>query len=214
MTKTVTYAHTNSYEVLYPIISTTRNIWICFHGLGYLSRFFKKYFKEFDASINAVIIPQASAKFYLDKNFKNVGASWLTKVDTQQEMGNNLNYIDQILKQEHINGDTRIVLMGYSQGVSIATRYMVHYNQPVKALILHSGSIPKELDEADGQLIRNQADRIIHISGTQDEYLTDEIITTEQDKIDMLFKDRCEIHRPEIKHVVHSILLNKIAETL
>ncbi|SCX95411.1 Predicted esterase [Nonlabens sp. Hel1_33_55] len=214
MVKTVSYKHTNSYEVLYPIKKSTENIWICFHGLGYLARFFKKYFKDFDPDIHAVFVLQAPSKFYLGKEFKHVGASWLTKVDTVQEMKNNINYIDQVLEIEDLLDDPRLVFMGYSQGVSIATRYLKHYARSIKALILHSGSIPDELNEEDGQLFRQTANRIIHIVGTKDEYLTDERIKKEQQKIDLLFRDTCELHRPDIKHEVDTQLLKSIAKTL
>ena len=214
MVKTVSYHHTNSYEVLNPITSSTQNIWICFHGLGYLSQFFKRYFTSFDPELNAVIIPQAPSKYYLDGKFKHVGASWLTRVDTQQEMHNNLNYIDEIIKSEDIHGDSRLVLMGYSQGVSIALRYLKHYAKPIKALIMHSGSIPAELTRKDGEHFQESTSRFIHIVGTQDEYITPEVVDTEQKKIDLLFNGKCELHRPSIKHVVDSELLTRISKTL
>lgn len=214
MVRTVSYEHTNSYEVLFPVTSTTQNIWICFHGLGYLAKFFKRYFEGFDSKLNAVIVPQAPSKFYLGKEFKHVGASWLTRLETEQEMKNNLNYIDQIFEQENLHADSRIVLMGYSQGVSIATRFLKHYAQPVKALIMHSGSIPAELDQSDGELFRSLISRTIHIAGTEDEYLNDDVIEREEAKIDLLFGDTCEIHRPNIKHVVDVRLINHIAESL
>lgn len=122
MVKTISYQHTNSYEILNPIIETTENIWVCFHGLGYLAQFFKKYFTGLDPLKNAVLVLQAPSKYYLGSNFKHVGSSWLTRVDTDQEMKNNLNYIDAVLHEEGLNHDKRLVLMGYSQGVSIATR--------------------------------------------------------------------------------------------
>ncbi|PRP66888.1 alpha/beta hydrolase [Nonlabens agnitus] len=214
MVKMVSYVHTNSYEVLYPTTKSTKNIWICFHGLGYLSRYFKKYFKDLDPETNAVIVLQAPSKFYLDKKFKHVGASWLTRVDTVQEMDNNLHYIDEVIKNEKLVGDPRLILMGYSQGVSIATRFLKHYAQPIKALIMHSGSIPDELNEQDGKLFKAMADRIIHIVGTQDEYLTEERIEKEQQKIDLLFGEKCEFHRPTIKHEVDVELIISISKTL
>ena len=76
MIKTVSYPHTNSYEVLFPIKPTTQNIWLCFHGIGYLSTYFKRYFKKLDPELNAVFIPQAPSKYYLGTDFKHVGASW------------------------------------------------------------------------------------------------------------------------------------------
>ncbi len=214
MIKTVGYTHTNSYETLNKLTKETRNIWLCFHGLGYLSKYFKNYFEGFDAGQNYIIVPQAPSKFYLDKKFKNVGASWLTRVDTDQEMKNNLKYIDEILNVEGIKGDKRIVLFGYSQGVSIAMRTLRHLRSPIKALIMHSGSIPNELDQQDADNFNTNCSRFIHISGTQDEYSDESVIVREMEKIKKLFGTKCEIHRPEIKHVVHVPLLEKIASNL
>lgn len=214
MVKTVSYQHTNSYEILHPVIETTENIWICFHGLGYLATYFKRYFQDMDPIKNAVIVLQAPSKFYQGTNFKHVGASWLTRVDTAQEMQNNLNYIDTVLESEKLKSDPRIILIGYSQGVSIATRYLKHYNKEVKALVLHSGSIPHELNELDGNIFKEKAKRIIHISGTRDEYVTTELIKRENEKIEKLFGTKCETHRPDIKHEVATDLLIQISNTL
>ncbi len=214
MVKTVSYQHTNSYEILHPIVDSTENIWICFHGLGYLATYFKRYFQKMDASKNAVIVLQAPSKFYQGSNFKHVGANWLTRVDTDQEMKNNVNYIDAVLENEHIQNDPRVVLMGYSQGVSIATRYLLHYNKKVKALIMHSGSIPHEFNDLDIIKFRELSVRNIHISGTQDEYVTAELIKRENEKIEKIFGMECEIHRPNIKHEVATDLLVEISKTL
>ncbi len=214
MVKTISYQHTNSYEILNPVTENTENIWICFHGLGYLARFFKRYFTGLDPLKNAVIILQAPSKYYLGTNFKHVGSSWLTRVDTDQEMQNNLNYIDAVLKEEHLYNDQRIVLMGYSQGVSIATRFLLHYNAPIKALVMHSGSIPNEFNELDADKFKELSSRNIHISGTRDEYVTADLIQRENKKIEMLFGTECELHRPDIKHEVDTTLLVDISNTL
>jgi predicted esterase len=214
MVKTVSYQHTNSYDTVHELTPATRTIWICFHGLGYLATFFKKYFEGLDKKDNYVIVPQAPSKFYQGKQFKHVGASWLTRVDTAQEMQNNLNYLHEVLKNEGIEGDARIVLLGYSQGVSIATRFLKSYAHRIKALIMHSGSIPQELTEQDGNSFQKKCDRFIHISGTQDEYSNDEVVKREMEKIKMLFGTECELHRPEVKHIVHVPLIQEIAKTL
>lgn len=214
MVKTVSYQHTNSYEVLYPIIDSTKNIWICFHGLGYLSKFFKRYFERLDPSLNAVIVLQAPSKFYLGSKYKHVGACWLTKVDTDQEMENNLNYINTVLESESIKNDPRLVLMGYSQGVSIATRFLKRHARPIKALIMHSGSIPNELNANDGLLYQKLTKSVFHIAGTQDEYLTNELIEREENKLELLFGANCKTYRPNIKHEVDTDLLIKISKQL
>ncbi|GAK94301.1 hypothetical protein JCM19298_1429 [Nonlabens ulvanivorans] len=129
-------------------------------------------------------------------------------------MQNNLNYIDAVLKEEHLYNDQRIVLMGYSQGVSIATRFLLHYNSPVKALVMHSGSIPNEFNGLDADKFKELSSRNIHISGTRDEYVTADLIQRENKKIEMLFGTECELHRPDIKHEVDTTLLVDISNTL
>jgi predicted esterase len=214
MVKTASYKHTNSYETLFELTNETKNIWICFHGLGYLSAYFKRYFEGLDSNDNYVIVLQAPSKSYLGKDFKHVGACWLTKVDTHQEMSNNLNYINEVFRLENLVGDDRIVLFGYSQGVSIASRFLKTYQQDIKALIMHSGTIPKELNIKDAQHFKKHCSKFIHIAGTLDEYVNDAVMERESEKIELLFGTNCELHRPEIKHVVHIPLLQEIAKTL
>ncbi|MGB3590401.1 MAG: alpha/beta fold hydrolase [Nonlabens sp.] len=214
MVKTVIYQHRNSYHTLNELTSTTKNIWLCLHGLGYLAKYFKKYFDGLESQENYIIIPQAPSKFYQDQQFKHVGACWLTRVDTQQEMSNNLSYLTQILDEEHILGDPRLIILGYSQGVSIATRFLVNYNQKIKALILHSGSIPEEHGDQDAAVLKNTPDQIFHISGTKDEYATPERELSEQNKIKRIFGTKCERYRPDIKHVVHVPLIEELAKRL
>jgi predicted esterase len=214
MTKTVSYTHTNTYETLFELTENTQNIWVCFHGLGYLSTYFKRYFEGLDPEHNYVVVLQAPSKSYIGNDFKHVGACWLTKVDTAQEMRNNLNYIYQVLTSEDLAEDKRLVLFGYSQGVSIATRFLKNYNHPIKALIMHSGRIPQELNANDGLHLKKYCSRFIHIAGTKDEYSNDTVIKREKEKIELLFGTDCEVYRPEIKHAVHVPLIKKIAKTL
>lgn len=214
MVRTVSYSHTNSYETVNELTEGTKNIWLCFHGLGYLATYFKRYFQALDAEENYIIVPQAPSKFYQGKDFKHVGASWLTRVDTHQEMQNNLNYIHAVLEAEKIQGDQRLVLFGYSQGVSIATRFLKNYGDRIKALILHSGGVPKELNQQDGEHFQSLCNNFYHIMGTRDEYATPERRKEEMPRLKMLFGTDCEMLEPEIKHEVHVPSLENIATQL
>lgn len=214
MVKTVRYEHQNTYEVLNPIHENTAHIWICFHGLGYLASFFKRYFIGLNPHKHAVIVLQAPAKHYLGTDFKHVGACWLTRVDTAQEMDNNARYIDEVLNQENIYGDPRLVLLGYSQGVSIATRFFAQYHFPIQALIMHSGSLPEEFDGLTANHFNRYGKRFIHIIGLKDEYLNDQNVVNEKNKIKMLFGTACEQYSPDVKHEVAVTLLEDIAKTL
>ncbi len=94
--KQVSYKTTNTYQTLNSYNNTTKNVWIVFHGLGFLSRYFLRHFEILDPTENYIICPQAPSKFYLGEDFKHVGACWLTKEDTILETSNVLSYIDQV----------------------------------------------------------------------------------------------------------------------
>ncbi|MBL4663964.1 MAG: esterase, partial [Flavobacteriaceae bacterium] len=47
----------------------------------------------------------------------------------------------------------KFIVVGYSQGVSIATRWLSGRKIPCNILILHSGGIPNELKEVDFQYL-------------------------------------------------------------
>ena len=44
--KEITYQTSNSYSTLNQLTERTKNVWFVCHGMGYLSRYFLKYFKE------------------------------------------------------------------------------------------------------------------------------------------------------------------------
>ncbi|NNL82566.1 MAG: esterase, partial [Winogradskyella sp.] len=79
--KEISYKTSNSYSTLNTLTSKTKNVWFVCHGMGYLSRFFLKYFKELDSETNYIIAPQAPSKYYIQPKM-HVGANWLTKDNT------------------------------------------------------------------------------------------------------------------------------------
>ena len=80
--KEIIYKISNSYSTLNALTSKTRNVIFACHGMGYLSRYFLKYFKGLDSDLNYIIVPQAQSKYYIAPKMKHVGASWLTKENT------------------------------------------------------------------------------------------------------------------------------------
>ena len=143
--KEISYKTTNSYSTLNNLSQNTKNVWFVCHGMGYLSRYFLKYFKGLNAAENYFIAPQAQAKYYITPKFKHVGASWLTKENTLKETENIMQYFDAVLNAENIPEHCNLIVLGYSQGVSIAMRYIAKRQLQCNQLVLMSGGIPKEL---------------------------------------------------------------------
>lgn len=206
--KQVYYEVNNSYSTFHSLNKQTQHVWLAFHGLGYLSRYFIQYFRNLPEN-DYIICPQAPSKYYQGKDFKYVGASWLTKENTQPEMQNLIRYINAIEKNE-IPIDIPIKLFGYSQGVSIAMRWLASGKKNVSHLIVHSGSIPKELKASDFEAYPNL--RVDLIYGTKDEYLTEEKLAYQHHKAKELFGNRVHVHAFDGVHEVNSNLFVKLAK--
>ncbi|MEJ2113731.1 MAG: esterase, partial [Flavobacteriaceae bacterium] len=136
--KEISYNITNTYSTLNTITAKTNNVWFVCHGIDYLSRYFLKYFKDLDPAENYIIAPQASSKHYLGNNYKHVGASWLTKENTVAEIDNVMRNFDAIFEAEHIPRNANLIVLGYSQGVSVALRYIAKRKLKCSHLVMMS----------------------------------------------------------------------------
>ncbi|MEL6810939.1 MAG: esterase [Bacteroidota bacterium] len=211
--KRVSYTTNKSYHTLNNLNAKTKNVWLVFHGMGYLSKYFIKYFQSLNPEENYIIAPQAPSKYYQGSNFKHVGASWLTREDTKQETINVLNYVDAVWQAEKPTLLPRFIIMGYSQGVSIATRWMASRHMQCDHLVLHSGGIPKELVPKDFAYL-NDHTTITYLYGNKDAYITEARKTEESLKGTRLFGDRLHIEVFEGVHEVYQPFLEKVAKEI
>jgi len=205
--KEISYTTTNSYATLNALSDKTKNVWFVCHGMGYLSRYFLRYFEGLNKDENYIIAPQAQSKYYSTPKFKHVGASWLTKENTATETENVMRNFDAVLAAEALPENINLIVLGYSQGVSVATRFVARRKLSCAQLILHSGSIPKELKPEDFSFLKA---KVTMIYGTEDEYLNEERITYETNRAKELFKEHLHIIPFKGKHVVNVALINKL----
>lgn len=206
--KEISYKSTNSYSTLNNLTDLTENVWFVCHGMSYLSRYFLKYFKNLNSEENYIIAPQAQSKYYIPPSFKHVGASWLTKENTLKETDNVMRYFDAVLEAESISQEKNIIVVGYSQGVSVAMRYIAKRQLHCDQLVLMSGGIPKELVADDFKFLKES--KVTMIYGTDDEYLNDERMKYEGNRIAELFGDKANIIPFEGKHIVNVELINAL----
>ncbi len=189
--KQVSYKITNSYCTLNKMTKNTKNVWVVFHGIGYLSKYFLKYFKGLNTEENYIIAPQAASKYYLNGKYTHVGASWFTKDNTQQEVENAMNYLDEVFNAEDLESATNLIILGYSQGVSVATRWVARKGISPNQLILCSGGLPKELESKDFKHLKET--KISLIYGTKDPYLNKERLENEKIKLKELFPENLNV---------------------
>jgi predicted esterase len=207
--KEISYQTTNSYSTLNQFTESTKNIWFVCHGMGYLSRYFLKYFKDLNPEENYIIAPQAQSKYYIPPAFKHVGASWLTKENTLKETDNVMRYFDAVLEAEQLPKDKNLIVFGYSQGVSVAMRYVARRKLMCSQMVLHSGGIPKELIAEDFNFLKDQF-KVSLIYGTDDEYLNAERMQSETKRVHELFERNVTIIPFDGKHIVNVELINNL----
>ncbi|NRB59115.1 MAG: esterase [Winogradskyella sp.] len=204
--KEINYTTSNSYSTLNTLTKDTKNVWFVCHGMGYLSRYFLRYFKGLNAQDNYIIAPQAPSKYYIQPKM-HVGANWLTRDETETGMQNILKYFDAIFEAENIPEHCNLIILGYSQGVSVAMRYIAHRKLNCSQLVLHSGGIPKELNTEDFNHFKG---KVSIVYGTDDEYLNEERIAYETNRANELFGDVLKVIPFDGKHIVNIDIINSL----
>jgi len=207
-----TYSTKNTYSTLNTLSRKTKNIWIVFHGIGYLSRYFINFFDELNSDENYIIAPQAPSKYYLNGKYTHVGASWLTKENTASEIENVLNSIDSVIAEEKLPEDLNLVVFGFSQGVSIAARWVAKRKVNCHHLVLYAGGLPNELEAKDFYFLQENKTEISVIVGDKDEYLTPERMVSEDKRIEELFQGTANKVIFEGGHVVKKEIVNDIVK--
>ncbi len=207
--KEVSFTLNNSYSTLNELTEQTKYIWLVCHGMGYLSRYFLKYFDELDPNEHYVIAPQAHSKYYVGSHYKHVGASWLTKENTAVEIENVMTYFDAVLEQEKLPKAAQFNVLGYSQGVSVAARYVARRQLNCQRLVFLSGRVPAELRTEDFAFLKGETE-VHFIYGDQDQYLTKELVMSEKAHVEQLFGKEAHITEFEGKHEVRKDLLQTL----
>tara|TARA_R110002049_G_scaffold224721_1_gene396546 strand:- start:633 stop:1271 length:639 start_codon:yes stop_codon:yes gene_type:complete len=207
--KEITYTSRNSYSTLNQLTEHTKTVWFVCHGMGYLSRFFLRYFKNLNTDENYIIAPQAPSKFYIQPRM-HVGANWLTKDNTESGTENIMNYFDSVLEAEKIPENVNLIVFAYSQGVSVAMRYLAKRQFQCSQLVLHSGGIPQELAAKDFKYLSEDT-KVKLIYGTKDEYLDETRIQLESERAKDLFEKRISFMPFDGKHIVNVEFINGLA---
>ena len=145
--KKISVSKTARYFQAGSISSKIKNVWFVFHGYGMLSEFFIKKFESLVDSETVIIAPEATSRFYLEGKYERVGASWITKVDKQDDISDNSNFFN-LLYNDILNqiGHDKINLniLGFSQGGSAACRWVLNESFNINSICFWGSDIPKE----------------------------------------------------------------------
>ena len=127
-----------------------------------------------------VVSIQGLHRFYRGR-FIDVVASWMTRQDREIAIADNTMYVTKVLDMvaKEYSANSKRVLAGFSQGVSMAFRWATRYDRPVDGVVALGGDVPPELDASALSRIRT----VLLARGTEDELYTAEKLEADERRL-------------------------------
>ena len=176
MKKQISISKTGKYSQIGKCSKKINNVWIVLHGYGMLSEYFVKKFECIINETTLVIAPEATNRFYLANNYTRVGASWMTKLDREQEISDNILFLDKlfsIIKKDIGHDNFKLNTLGFSQGGPALVRWLMSNKLNTNSLILWGSDIPKDSLVTENKSRWNSI-KLKIVIGKNDEYINEE----------------------------------------
>ncbi len=140
------------------------------HGYGALATEFLARFLPLDDGTRLIVAPEGLSRYYTDHAEQEVGASWMTSEDRLAEITDYVSYLDGLY--DHVCaeldlGSVAVYVLGFSQGVHTAARWLTHGAVMPQRMILWGHVLPLDMDfeVAWGKL---EDSRLTFVIGTRD----------------------------------------------
>lgn len=125
--------------------------WIVLHGLGQLASVFITYFESIATTERLVVAPEGLNRYYVAPGASGgtsdarVGATWMTREDRENEIADYVDFLDAVYA-ESVAGAGRVTVLGFSQGVATACRWVARGRSRVDRLVSWAGQLPPDVD--------------------------------------------------------------------
>jgi len=131
-----------------------REVWFVCHGYAQLAARFIRHFEPVAGAHRLIVAPEALSRFYVERPGQShahvpVGASWMTREDRLSEIDDYVEYLDALYAavfQEVPRAGATVLVLGFSQGVATAARWVSRGAVHADQLVLWGGLLPHDLD--------------------------------------------------------------------
>ena len=164
-------------------------IWFALHGYGQLASRFARAFEPLAGAGRMIVVPEALSRFYVDApaaashTHARVGATWMTREDREHEIADHVAYLDALAERLLAGGAAppRVHVLGFSQGVATAARWVVRGRVRADRLTLWGGTLPQELggDQSAGERLRGMR-RVTLVGGAGDALVTPDAMAQQE----------------------------------
>ena len=183
-------SRTARYCTLGDPLGQPRELWYVCHGYGQLAARFLRRFTSLNDGSRLIVAPEALSRFYLERPGRThahspVGASWMTREDRLSEIDDYIRFLDTLhaqLVEPLSNALERVTVLGFSQGVATACRWVARGSVRADRLIVWGSLIPPDLD-LDAHAATFRALELIVAAGDSDPHVTTAALTDQQSRL-------------------------------
>lgn len=169
-----------------------RQLWFVLHGYGQLAPRFLRHFRALAGDDRLVVAPEGLSRFYVEPAHggthaaSRVGASWMTREAREHEIDDYVAYLDKVAERVRQEiGDARpgrVYVLGFSQGVATAVRWIVRGAIDADELVCWAGTLPEDVDlAAHAERLRRL--RITLVLGDLDEVITTDMLRVQERRL-------------------------------
>jgi predicted esterase len=182
----IAVTRTARYYTLGEPTSRLREVWFVLHGHGQLAFYFIRHFAPRSDDTRLIVAPEALSRFYVQHGSgresvkPRIGATWMTREDRLTEISDYVGYLDALYDQVFASvhrAVVRVLVLGFSQGVATACRWLCRGRARAETLVLWAGPLPTELDADSVGPLRGT--RIVRVLGDRDELAASDALDAE-----------------------------------
>lgn len=124
-----------------------KQILLVLHGYGQHPEFFIRHFHFLQGDDVLVVAPEGPHRFYVSGFSGRVGASWMTKEDRLTDIEDHIRYLDALVVsiKTQVSKTAQWHVLGFSQGVATATRWLEQGKHNINTLTCWAGSLPQDV---------------------------------------------------------------------
>jgi predicted esterase len=197
VTRTARYFTIGSYS------QYTQEVWFLLHGYAQLAADFITLFTDLQSTNRFIVAPEGLNRFYAKGFGGKPAANWMTSESRETEIEDYIKYLNllyvSLLGHHHT---CKIVVLGFSQGVATASRWVHHSDFRFNRFIICSGEVAHEIQTPFSDKIK--ALELFYISAYHDPLIDSEKHRTylqllqKQDARILQFEGKHEIHFPSL----------------
>jgi len=183
--ETIPTLKTGRYYLLGNQNYNIKKLWFVFHGYGQLAENFIKIFEPLIDDKTLIVAPEALNKFYLKGYSGDVGSSWMTREDRENEIKDYLIFLNNVYSKiisELYLPKIELNVLGFSQGGPTAVRWLMNKKVVADKLILCGAKLPVDIDLRLATIIFRST-KLMYAIGEKDEFVNAQNVSDEKSKL-------------------------------